>query len=662
MVSAQDSLSELSKFIFKSRYAKYNPEQKRREEWGESVDRSLQMHLKKYENRLTKEQSDKIKWAFKLVEDMRVVPSMRSLQFGGKAIEAHNAKVFNCSVRHIDSIRAFSELFYLALNGCGTAFGVYNKFVSRLPSLVSAKNKNGIVHLYQIEDTIEGWADSIEVLLDCYTLGNPYTGRKISFDYSRIRAKGAPLKTTGGKAPGHEGLKAAHLKIKETLDRLIEKEGISRLRSVDVSDIMCHCMDAVLSGGIRRSAASIMFDWQDVLMWNYKVGEWYKENPQRARVNISALAIRSKISLQDFKEKSQFTRKFGEPGIVFGDDEDCLYNPCFEIGFVPVTKDGVCGVQFCNLSSINGAKIKSLAHFRECTEAATIIGTLQAGYTDYPYLSVAAKQLTEEEALLGVSITGMMDNPDVILNTDNQILMSNLAVQTNKKWAKILGVNQAARTTCIKPEGTSSLVLQSASGVHPHHARKYFRLVQMNKMDNVYKYFKKHNPHMIEESVWSANKTDDVIYFPIEVGPNAMVKDDLDAIKHLDIIKSTQINWVDNGTSHTNTKKVKHNVSCTVEVAAHEWDAVYEYLFENREYFTAVALLPRSDNDNTYAQSPLQRITKENEERYNFIAYEFKSVPYENLIENDDNTDMKAEAVCAGGQCDIQSFKPKQKD
>lgn len=467
-----------------------------------------------------------------------------------------------------------------------------------------------------------------------------------------------------------------------------------------------HCADAVLSGGIRRSATSIIFEVSDSDMINAKtnitvdkvysfdeVGEetvggrtskiyegkieyegvkydlrvkdweldsikkkvvsWVHIFPHRARSNNSVLIDRKTITFEEFNSVIQRTKEFGEPGFVFANDDRTLFNPCFEIAFIPVTEDGVCGVQFCNLTSMNGRLASSIEEFKENVEAYTIIGTLQAGYTDFKYLSPAAKKLTEEEALLGCSITGMMDNSDTLLSESNQYVMSEYAKKVNETWAKKIGINPAARITAIKPEGTSSLLLGCASGIHPHHARRYFRRVQCNKLDPVYKFFKKHNPHMCEPSVWSANKTDDVITFPVEVSDKAMVKSDLTAIQHLNIIKSTQKNWVINGTTRYNKKDITNNVSCTVIVGDDEWEEVIKYLYLNRDYFAAVSLLPKM-GDKLYAQAPMEAVTtKEDEDIWNNIVSNLKEIDYSKLIEDEDNTSVRSEVACAGGACEI---------
>lgn len=699
-------LEEISNFIFLSKYSRYNEKLGRRESWKEAVDRLESMHLKRY-SFLQEKDKKKIQWAFDLVRDKRIVPSMRSLQFGGKPIEVKNERIYNCSVRHVDSLRSFSEIFYLLLCGCGVGLGLSNFFLERIPDLVSKDDKTGTVLTYQVLDTIEGWSDSIEVLLMCYFKNTPLTGRKIVFDYSKIRPEGSPLKTGGGKAPGYKGLKSCHQNIKELFDHIIEYKHQVRLKTINAYDILMHCADAVLSGGVRRSSTCVVFDKNDEDMLNAKtylkvdkvfsfhylydetVGGisnkifegkinfeghryevqikeheleklekehllfWRHIYPQRARSNNSILLLRDEITLDEFKKIVQRTRQLGEPGFVFGNHKWQLFNPCFEIGFIPVTSDGVCGVQFCNLTSINGRLVDTAEKFKECVEAETIIGTLQAGYTSFPYLNHASKTLTEDESLLGCSITGIMDNPDILLNYSLQEQMAKFAIEINKEWSKKINIKQAARITCIKPEGTSSLVLGTGSGIHPHHARRYFRRVMANKHENIYKYFKKYNKDLCESSVWSANKTDDVITFPIQIGEKAKIKTDLSAIEHLKIIKSTQKHWVLNGITESNKKKIEHNVSCTVIVKQDEWDKVVEYLYTNRNFFAAVSLLPET-GDKDYPQSPMEAIVNEiDEKRWQVITSNFNKIDYKELKENDDYTKLNQEMSCFGGACSV---------
>jgi ribonucleoside-diphosphate reductase alpha chain len=607
----------------------------------------------------------------------------------------------NCATRHIDSIRAFAESFYLLLCGCGLGIGLSNRFLGRLPDLVDADDKTGIVVVYAITDSIEGWADSVEALLMSYFKNTAYTGRKIVFDYSKIRKKGSALKTGGGKAPGYKGLKQAHQNIKKLLDYIIEECGQHRMKTIDAYDILMHCADAVLSGGIRRSATSVVFELSDEDMMNaktyFKVDKirrfskdeetgnyygqviikkrvydvdisefeykelkeqgkigWWKIEPQRRRSNNSVLLLRDKVTEEEFHAIVEKTKQFGEPGFVFANHVSQLFNPCFEIGFIPVTKDGVCGVQFCNLTTQNGGKIDTEEKFRDATKAATIIGTLQAAYTRFPYLSNAARQLTEEEALLGLSITGTMDNPKILLDPVLQQKMAKYAIEENKRWAEKIGINQAARITCVKPEGTSSLVLKTASGIHPHHARRYFRRIQCNRLDNVYRFAKKINPHATEESIHSATKTDDVITFPLTVPDTSLIKADLDALKHLDMILSTQKNWVLPGTTEANKKPIEHNVSCTVLVKDDEWKSVMDFLYSNRQFFAAVSLLPVM-GDKIYKQAPLEAVsTPEDEEKWKKLVEGWKHIDFTEFLEDDDETQLTAESACSGGACEIK--------
>lgn len=641
-------LKEIANYTFTSKYARYREEDGRRETWDEAVARVEDMHLRRFTDRLSDADLAQVRWAFDMVRDKKVVPSMRAMQFGGLPIEANNLRSFNCSVTHVDKVRSFAESFYLLLSGCGVGFGLSRKQVSKLPHLVSADDRTGIVQTYVIEDSIEGWSDSIEALLNCYFKSTAYTGRKIVFDYSRIRPAGSPLKTSGGKAPGHEGLKAAHIKIKGLLDRIIENEGVTAMRPIHAYDILMHVADAVLSGGVRRSACIALFDRDDMEMLNAKVGSWFEENPQRGRSNNSMLLKRGSFSREELDAIIQTTREWGEPGFVFVDDLDTLYNPCLEIGFKP-TFNGVNAVQVCNLTEINGAKVESYHDFVEASKAAAIIGTLQADFTSFPYLSHEAEEMAREDALLGVSITAMMDSPEILFDPDNQRLAASAAVATNEEWAKKIGINPAARVTCVKPAGTSTIVLESmASGIHPAHSRKFFRRVQANRMDNVFQYFSQWNPHAIEKSVWSANDTDDVITFPIELSGDVMVKSDLSALEHLAMIRSTQENWVATGFRRG---VASHNVSCTIIVKDAEWDQVVDFLFDHQDTFTGVSLIS-DGGDKSYQQAPMESVaTEADEEKFSRLSSLWTSVNYSLMSEVDDNTSHAQEAACAGGAC-----------
>lgn len=708
-----DFFDEIGNFVFTSKYARYDEKHHRRETWHEAVKRVEKMHLKKY-GWLVQEDLNEIAWAFDQVREKHVVPSMRSMQFGGKPIEVQNTRMFNCAMRHIDSIRSLSEIFFLLMCGTGVGVGLNKKFLSRLPDLVEKVDRTGTVITYVVEDSIEGWADSVEALLSCYLKNNAYTGRKIVFDYSKIRPRGAPIKTGGGKAPGHEGLKQSLKRIKDLLDYIIEVKGQRQLSTVNVYDIVMHMADAVLSGGVRRSATIAIFQQDDALMLNAKTnfkvnrkigfesvtnkkGEviwegrvvvdptyggiegkkyevslteyeynkmlckdkvinWRHIEPQRARSNNSVLLMRDKITPEFFNDVVHKIKQYGEPGFIFADDEKFLVNPCAEVGSIPVTEDGVCGTQFCNLVSINGKHVTDLQKFKDYAKAATIIGTLQAGYTSFKYLSKAAKQLTDEEALLGVSITGIMENPAIILNPDIQTVVANYTKEINSEWAKKIGINQAARITLVKPEGTTSLMLGTSSGIHPHHARKYFRRIQCNKDDNVFKHFESYNPHAVEPSAWSATNTDDIVTFPLIVSNQAIIKEDLTAIDHLKLILSTQKYWVLNGETKANQKKIHHNVSCTIIVDEPEWGDVVKFIYEHREYFTAISFIPKV-GDKIYKQAPNEAVTTPDDENaFTQLQNNWKRVEYTKMVEEDDVTELQKEVACSGGSCEIVSI------
>jgi ribonucleoside-diphosphate reductase alpha chain len=636
---------ELANFIFYDKYSRYDEKLKRRETWEEAVKRVEDMHLRKFEDSLVPARLYEIQKAFDLAREKRVLPSMRSLQFGGKAMETNNARGYNCAVRHVDSIRAFSELFFLLLSGCGVGIGITRRHLSKLPNFVPSMDKPFVK--FTIDDSIEGWADSLQILLQSYFQEDVWSGCPVVFDYSRIRPKGAHLKTSGGLAPGSNGLRFSHEKIRQILNEAIKNQ--THIKTIQAYDILMHVADAVLSGGVRRAACSVLFDKSDTELLTAKTGNWLQENPQRARSNNSVLLLRKTTTLNDLKEIVECTRQWGEPAFVFVDHEDTIYNPCFEVGFLPIY-NGTCGVQFCNLTTINGTKIETEEQLFQCVEAAALIGTLQATYTKFPYLSKEAQLLTEQEALLGVSILGILSNP-LLYNTEVQRKAAKIAVETNKRWAKLFGINQAARTTLVKPDGQSALCVGSMlSGIHAAHAHKMFRRVQVNKSDPVYRYFKTFNPELCEESVWSATGTDDIITFPVEVSQSAMVKSDLTSLQHLDIIRSTQENWVLPGTTEANMKPLSHNVSCTVQVD--DWDTVVDYIYAHRNSFSAVSLISQT-GDKDYQQAPMEAVTtQEDMRKFHFLQNQLIPVDYTQLVENKDATTRRDQIACNGQQCD----------
>jgi ribonucleoside-diphosphate reductase alpha chain len=606
------ALNELQNYTFVSKYARWIEKENRRETWKEAVDRVRDMMHTMYADKNIKEDID---WAYDLMFKKKVLGSQRALQFGGEPILKRHAKIYNCTSSYCDRLRFFQECFWLLLCGSGTGFSVQKHHVAKLPNLSSEKKDKRKGVKYVIEDSIEGWADALGILLSSY-FNKPsesrfaeYKDKYVVFDYSNIREKGAQLSSGVGKAPGFEPLQNGLEKIRELLDKCIEN-GQKKLRPIDAYDIIMHSSDAVLSGGVRRSASLALFSADDEEMAKAKTGNWYMENPQRARSNNSALLLKDDTSYEDFKNLMESVKEFGEPGFIWSDSTEMTFNPCVEVGMWPVDEQtGKSGWQGCNLSTINCSSVADEADFYERCKAAAIIGTLQAGFTDLDYLGGVSKAIFDREALLGVSLTGIMEKHDLVLTEKVLKAGAKIAVDTNKELSKKIGINQAARVTCLKPEGTSSSMLGTSSGIHPHHAKRYIRHVQANILEPPYQYFKSYNPQACEKSSWSANNTDEVIKFPIEVPDGSKLKNQLPAVEMLSVVKDTQKNWVQSGKNRSLCTQdfLSHNVSNTVTVQPDEWEAVTKYIYNNRKYFAGISLIPQS-GDKDYPQAPFTTV------------------------------------------------------
>ncbi len=604
------ALQELQNYTFVSKYARWIPEKNRRETWKEAVERVKNMMHTMYAD---KGISDEINWAYDMMYKKKILGSQRGLQFGGDPILKRHAKIYNCTSSYCDRLRFFQECFWLLLCGSGTGFSVQKHHVAKLPSL-EHEIENGEGTKYVIEDSIEGWADALGVLLSSY-FSKPieefkmYKNTYVVFDYSNIRPKGSDLSSGVGKAPGFEPLANGLEKIRTLLDRCIAN-GQKKLRPIDAYDIIMHSSDAVLSGGVRRSASLALFSADDEEMAKAKTGNWYMDNPQRARSNNSALLLKDETTLEQFQTLMESVKEFGEPGFIWSDSTEMTFNPCVEVGMWPVDEaTGKSGWQGCNLSTINCSSIEDENDFYDRCKAAAIIGTLQAGFTKLDYLGEISCKIFQREALLGVSLTGIMEKHDLVLSEKVLKAGAKIAVDTNKEMAKKIGINQAARVTCLKPEGTSSSMLGTSSGIHPHHAKRYIRHVQANILEAPYQHFKNYNPQACEKSRWSANNTDEVIKFPIEVPDGAKLKNQLPAVDMLGIVKDTQKNWVFSGKNKglCTQEYLSHNVSNTVTVKPDEWDDVTKYIYNNRKYFAGISLIPQS-GDKDYPQAPFTTV------------------------------------------------------
>jgi ribonucleoside-diphosphate reductase alpha chain len=606
------ALQELQNYTFVSKYARWLEDKNRRETWKEAVERVKNMMHTMYAD---KGVSNDIDWAYDMMYKKKVLGSQRGLQFGGEPILKRHAKIYNCTSSYCDRLRFFQECFWLLLCGSGTGFSVQKHHVAKLPNLTNKPKNQDTGIKYVIEDSIEGWADALGVLLSSYFTKpvspeyKQYQDEYIIFDYSEIRPQGSNLSSGVGKAPGFEPLQKGLEKIRALLDRCIAN-GQKKLRPIDAYDIVMHSSDAVLSGGVRRSASLALFSADDEEMAKAKTGNWFIENPQRARSNNSALLLKDDTSFEQFSELMESVKEFGEPGFIWSDSTEMTFNPCVEVGMWPVDETtGESGWQGCNLSTINCSSLEDEKDFYDRCKAAAIIGTLQAGFTQFDYLGETSCKIFKRESLLGVSLTGIMEKHDLVLSEKVLRQGAKIAVETNKELAKKIGINQAARVTCLKPEGTSSSMLGTSSGIHPHHAKRYIRHVQANVLEAPYQHFKNYNPQACEKSRWSANNTDEVIKFPIEVPDGSKLKNQLPAVEMLSIVKDTQKNWVNSGKNkHLCTQDfLSHNVSNTVTVKPDEWESVTRYIYENRKYFAGISLIPQS-GDKDYPQAPFTTV------------------------------------------------------
>ena len=610
-------LSDITVYM---KYARFNHDLNRRETWDEIVTRNKEMHLKKFPD--LKEEIEK---TYQLVYDKKVLPSMRSMQFAGKPIDIAPNRIYNCAYIPMDDWRSFSEVMFLLLGGTGMGFSVQKHHIEKLPEI--RKPNLNRKRRYLINDSIEGWADSIKFLMKTYFNG----GSNIVFDYSDIRPKGARLITAGGKAPGPQPLKECLIKIRGILD---EKDNGERLTPIEVHDIVCHIADAVLSGGIRRAALISLFSADDNEMIACKTGNWWEQDPQRGRANNSIALCRSRIEKDYFQDvwKRIELSGAGEPGIYFTNDKDWGTNPCCEIALRPY--------QFCNLCEVNVSNIESQEDLNTRVKAAAFLGTLQASYTDFHYLRPVWQRTTEKDALIGVSMTGIASG--VVLGYDMKEAAKEVKKE-NRRVAEMLGINSAARTTCVKPAGTTSLALGTSSGIHAWHNDFYIRRIRVGKNESMYPYLLENHPDLIKDEYFRPHDTA-VIEIPQKSPEGAILRTEsvFDLLKR---IKKVSQEWIKPG----NTKGMNsHNVSATVSIKEDEWELVGDWMWKNREHYNGLSVLPYDGG--SYIQAPFEDCT---EETYNKMIKSLAKVDLTQINELTDETDLKGELACAGGSCEI---------
>ena len=612
----------LSKITVYMKYAKYIPELNRRESWHELVTRNMNMHIKKYPKL-----EDQIRSNYKLVYDKKVLPSMRSLQFSGKPIEISPNRVYNCAYLPVDHVDSFSETMFLLLGGTGVGYSVQKHHIAKLPPVNKPYLKR--MKRFLIGDSIEGWADSIKVLMKSYLNGK---SSRIEFDFSDIRPKGAQLVTSGGKAPGPQPLKECIVKITGLLN---SKEDGERLTTLEVHDIICYIADAVLAGGIRRAALISLFSADDHEMISCKAGQWWEQNPQRGRANNSACLMRHKITKEFFMDlwKRVELSKTGEPGIYFNNDKDWGTNPCCEIALRPY--------QFCNLCEVNASDIDSQEELNTRVKAAAFIGTLQAGYTDFHYLREIWKETTEKDALIGVSMTGIASGR--VLGYD-MTEAANIVKRENARVARNIGIKSAARCTTVKPAGTTSLALGTSSGIHAWHNKYYVRRMRVGKNESIYGYLKSKHPSLLEDDYFRPHDTA-VISIP-QKAPSGSILRTESAFDLLERVKKVAMEWVKPGhRKGSNT----HNVSATISLKDNEWDEAGEWMWENRNHYNGLAVLPFDGG--SYVQAPFEDISAS---KYSELLKDLEEIDLTKIIETDDETDLAGELACAGGVCEVK--------
>ena len=617
MTTSNKILSEITIF---NKYAKYNPDLKRRETWDEICNRYELMMISKYPNL-----QSEITNSMEFVRSKRVLPSMRAMQFAGTPIFKNESRIYNCAYLPVDDYRAFNESMFLLLGGTGVGFSVQKHHIDKLPPISKPTKEKK----YMIADSLEGWADAIKVLVKSYFGYNQY---KPKFNYTDIRNKGMRLITAGGKAPGPEPLKIALTHLEAIFER---KQNGDKLTSLDCHDIMCHIADAVLSGGIRRSAMISLFSHDDYDMMECKFGNWWELNPQRGRANNSAVLEREVVTEEKFKSiwKKIELSGSGEPGVYWTNNKDWGTNPCCEIALKPF--------QFCNLCEVNVSDVVNQEDLNMRVGVAAFFGTLQAGYTDFHYLRSIWRKTTEEDALIGVGMTGIASGK--VLDLD-LVEAADIVKKINKIISNRIKINSAARATTIKPSGTTSCVLGTSSGIHAWHNDYYFRRIRVTKNDPLYGYMFMYHNEIVEDDQLKSHDTA-IITIPQEAPTGSILRTE-SVLDLLNRISKFNLQWVKEGHAKGDNA---NNVSATVSIKPEEWGLVGDWMYENRSTYNGISVLPYDNG--SYIQAPFENCTKE---QFDELSKSLTDIDLTKIVENDDNTEHSQELACAGGSCSIE--------
>lgn len=620
MENIVNSRKEIGDYIFVSKYARTVNGKK--ETWDQSIDRVMEMHWRHLADDMTisdsslDDLSKEMSFAEKLYRNQVILGAQRALQYGGNTLLKHHARNYNCAGSYANRISFFQELMYLLLCGSGTGYSVQKVHVNQLPKMKGVDTSKQTT--YVIDDSIEGWSHAVNALIESHYFGLP----EVVFDSSRVRPKGAFI-TGGFRAPGPEPL----MKCLSKMGKVLGKIRGRKATPFEVHRLACLIADAVISGGIRRSALLCQFDADDREMLTCKTGGWFSEFPELARANNSAIILPS-TPKEVYENIFSSIKQFGEPGIIFSFHPDIVYNPCVEVsGYPQIEINGEIqyGWFFCNLTEINGSKIKTKEEFFDACRGASVLGTIQASYTSFKVLTKASRLIAERDALIGVGITGMCENPEILFNPEIQDEGARLVQKTNVKMSRIIGINPAARCTVVKPSGNSSQLLGcTSSGIHKFPFKRFIRNIQAANTEQALRYVKEINPMMVKPSVYD-KEVESVISFPVELDDNVLTSEYSSAVDFLEMVKMTKAHWIENGTNfnhqfykkHPKFAKMRMNVSNTCMVKDDEWDEVKEYVWNNRDVFSGISFLPKG-GDLLYPQAPYTSVLDEKElaERY----------------------------------------------
>lgn len=620
MENIVNSRKEIGDYIFVSKYARTVHGKK--ETWDQSIDRVMEMHWRHLADDMTisdsslDDLSKEMSFAEKLYRNQVILGAQRALQYGGNTLLKHHARNYNCAGSYANRISFFQELMYLLLCGSGTGYSVQKVHVNQLPKMKGVDMSKQTT--YVIDDSIEGWSHAVNALIESHYFGLP----EVVFDSSRVRPKGAFI-TGGFRAPGPEPL----MKCLSKMGKVLGKIRGRKATPFEVHRLACLIADAVISGGIRRSALLCQFDADDREMLTCKTGGWFSEFPELARANNSAIILPS-TPKEVYENIFSSIKQFGEPGIIFSFHPDIVYNPCVEVsGYPQIEINGEIqyGWFFCNLTEINGSKIKTKEEFFDACRGASVLGTIQASYTSFKVLTKASRLIAERDALIGVGITGMCENPEILFNPEIQDEGARLVQKTNVKMSRIIGINPAARCTVVKPSGNSSQLLGcTSSGIHKFPFKRFIRNIQAANTEQALRYVKEINQMMVKPSVYD-KEVESVISFPVELDDNVLTSEYSSAVDFLEMVKMTKAHWIENGTNfdhqfykkHPKFAKMRMNVSNTCMVKDDEWDEVKEYVWNNRDVFSGISFLPKG-GDLLYPQAPYTSVLDEKElaERY----------------------------------------------